>query len=129
MSESIDRDSYIDELNKVIEKLRQELRHAEDTRNLAQKASTRDCERRRDVEERLHEYVKRYKRIQEALEHARNKHPNPQYRIPALLEEAGEFAQAILDHGQHSEQARKEGYQVIATVIRTMEEVDPSLPQ
>lgn len=112
----------------TIAKLKRQLKDAEDTRNRAQAAAQHDLERRRDVEARLVHYVQRYKPVEEALEHARQKHPSPRYRMHALVEELGEMAQAWIDHGQHSQECKEEAYQLIATVLRVVEEKDETGP-
>ena len=56
------------------------------------------------------------------VERARRKHPDNQEAGYALMEETGEFAQAVLDKPR--EEVIKEGLQVIAVVCRTI--LEPS---
>lgn len=64
--------------------------------------------------------------IEAEIVHARTKHPKPTHLTVALLEEAGELAQAQLEQ-QGSARVRAEAIQVIAVAVRIIQEGDPDL--
>lgn len=58
------------------------------------------------------------------LTRARALHPAPNPNVLAWIEEVGELAEAIVEHGPQSERAREEAAQVIAMTVRVIEEGD-----
>lgn len=63
--------------------------------------------------------------VSKEIERARRKFPNPAGLMVALMEEVGELAQAMLQHGSESERAKDEAIQVACVAIRILEEGDP----
>lgn len=61
--------------------------------------------------------------IEDEIERARAKHPDPAHLTVALMEEVGELAQAELQ-GQSRERIREEAVQVIAVAVRIIQEGD-----
>lgn len=55
---------------------------------------------------------------------ARAKFPDSDYMLAALMEEVGELARAMLEHGYGSAQAREEALHVACVAIRILEEGD-----
>lgn len=65
--------------------------------------------------------------IESEVERARAKFPDANHLNIALMEETGELAQAQLQHGPRSEEAKGEAVQVIAVAIRIIQEGDRDL--
>ena len=69
--------------------------------------------------------------LQREVEGARTKFPKNQHKLAALQEEAGELAQALIDHSRGNatpQQVYKEAIQVAAMAVRVAEEGDASFP-
>lgn len=67
--------------------------------------------------------------IAEELKRARSLHPGNAQLLGALMEEVGEVANALLEHGSGSDQVREECVQVATVAIRIAEEGDPAYPR
>ena len=65
-----------------------------------------------------------YLAVRTEVEQARHKFPRPDLLLTALVEEVGELAQALLQHGS-GELVEREAIQVAAVAIRILEEGDP----
>lgn len=59
---------------------------------------------------------------------ARRKFPSNEHLTVALMEEAGELANAMIEHGPGSQRVREEAIQVAAVAIRIIEEGDADFP-